>query len=210
MNDRDQPGGTPSPDPAVMAGRPSRARRAVLSPRSLLMGVAAVLLTLLPVGSCVVPEDIVQYQPSTLHAPPVITVALPAAVINCVDDHQLTPTKFSATVTDADGLKGTPLDLRWFVDYTSDDPVSSSIVLPGELTPTIQGNQAGYPTADITSDLLQLTRRGVGIHTVEVVITDAFDGNGAAPPRNRAPAAHSYIASYKWVINYLGPGNCGG
>lgn len=162
--------------------------------------LAVFLLGTVPMGSCVVPENITPTPTSTTHAPPVISVVFPTGPVTCIDQSQKLTT-FSVSVTDADAVD---LSLRWFVDYSYDSKATDEIVLSDTLFAT-PGEPAGYISGVITSNLLGLT---VGIHTLDVAITDDFDGDGTAPPRNRAPAPGSYVASFRWVIDYLGPGTC--
>jgi len=168
-------------------------------------GLAGFLLCTIPMGSCIVPENITPIPTSTTHATPVITSVAPNVPYTCLDDQENkeNPTTFMFQVTDADA---SVLQVRWYVDYSFPPTNAVDGAIAESLTPRDTGDPSSYPSGEITSDVLGFTV--VGIHTLDVALTDAFDADGTALPRNRAPAPGSYVASYRWVINYIGPGTC--
>ena len=176
----------------------------------------APLLLLLALGagseSCVVPQQIQQYQ-----TPPAATLPSPqfdiasadvlignnlgqSAYVVCLDDTTIRNAEFQIPLADT----GEPtLDVRWFVNYDLTNESSWQILNEQFLTPGDAGN---YKEASATAQALQLLTHG--IYSVEVVACDQFDPEEY--PQNRQPAHGHYAASYKWIVNYLsGTSACG-
>ena len=153
----------------------------------------------LSAAACVVPQEIVaDDSESSGNRPPVMdptTDASPAGALVCASSLDAAPTEFRLdNLRDDDG---TPLEARWFIDY---DGGFTAI----QKTETLvrAASASVYPPTTFSSNDIDPFHRAQGKpFSVEVVVSDGFDGADLAP-RQRAVRSGRYSVSYRWSVLY--------
>lgn len=158
-------------------------------------------------NSCLSPQTI-DPTPVAARQPPVFQwpSLAPKSAYTCISDTttEMAPVTFSMTFESVDGG---PLSYRWFIDYDYDPQatLTHGIFEPGTFTP-VPGNPFGSVTFAQAS--LGLTAASTGIHTLELVVATEFADDTPDQEPGRAVAADQSEISFKWVINYVGSGQC--
>lgn len=160
----------------------------------LLASAALVLLG----TACLVPQEIEEMEPKRQgnDAPRIVLRAPVATTVVTQRDCTVT---FSIDVEDFDRADG--LEVRWFIDYGPDDaePVDRATIPPD---PDMRDGVRNPPGDSYTLRPRTIVAGSGNYVVVEAVVSDGFDPDPAAEPRNRAvlPGKASDETSWKLVI----------
>jgi len=181
---------------------------------------AAVLAPLvLLLAGCPIPQALPEYPSTGKIAPPRIVSdsARPEATVVQVapdcpgadEDHVFT---LSAGLIDENTVE--PIEARWFVDYepgrSTEVPYLRPPIIPGPTDGiTLERPLDPFPFRPYTFDDAAF-RTGGGLHVVELVVSNGFEGTDAEqsslPRPWRTPQAQFETQVFRWVFHYAAPG----